>query len=311
MTKFNVFLASGIIPCLAFLMACNSNTKPEEKPIVATDSVSIINKKFGLAFQNGDKIVASSIDTLKQISFGGATDPAISPDGKKMAYTVIDSAKHRTIWVADLENKSQLQLKVNSDNYYQAMWSPRGDKIAFNIFTPANVWKIGLINADNTGFIILSNTTKINAYSPTWKSESEILAHDLSNLYTFDSSGKIIKTESIAKLIGADYLISSSNRFFYTRDGKKLVFNAGTNEKIDGLEGPMEAVYILDLTTKKIEKISPNGMNVTYIFLTADDRIFYSGGEKPFTKRMIYISDLAGKIKKIVDHGDNPSGALQ
>ena len=90
-----------------------------------------------------------------------------------------------------------------------------------------------------------------------------------------------------------------------------MVFNAGNDDKAEDLEGPMEAVYILDLASSKIERISKKGMNVSYIFLTADDRIFYSGAEKPFTKTMIYVSDLKGNIQKIVDHGDNPSGALK
>ena len=311
MIKMKSLINCLFLLCVALVFACNSNTKTEVRTAVGVDSTTITNKKFALAFQSEDKIVASSIDTLKQISFGGATDPAISPDGNKLAYTVMDSAGHRTIWVADMENKSQLQLKVPNDNYYQAMWAANGNKIAFNIFNESNIWKVGLINADNTGFIVLDNSSKRNAYSPTWKNENEIIAHDLSNLYTYNISGKIINTQSIEKLIGADYLISSSNRFIYTKDGKKLVFNAGNDDKAEDLEGPMEAVYILDLASSKIERISKKGMNVSYIFLTADDRIFYSGAEKPFTKTMIYVSDLKGNIQKIVDHGDNPSGALK
>src|SRR6218665_2443294 len=123
MTKFNILLATLFISCLALLSACKSNGGSEEQSKAMLDTVSLSGKNFALAYQDGSKIVATSIDTMKQISFGGATDPAISPDGNKLAYTVNDTAGHRTIWVADMENKSQLQLKVNNDNYYQAVWS--------------------------------------------------------------------------------------------------------------------------------------------------------------------------------------------
>ena len=311
MIRFESRFATIIILCLASFASCTSNKIEESESTAMLGSISLSNKNFALAYQDGEKIVATSIDTMKQISFGGATDPAISPDGNKLAYTVNDTTGKRTIWIADLENKSQSKLQVNSINYYQAMWSPNGNAIAFNIFSSKNLWKVGVIKADNSGFVILDNASKINVYSPTWKSDKELLAQDLLNLYTFDISGKLIDTKSIASLIGGDFSIASSNRFFYTKDGAKLIFNAGNKDVVDGLTGPSEAVYVLDLSSKKVERISPKGLNVPYVFVTADDRIFFSGAEKPFTNSKIYVSDLSGNIKTIVDKGTNPTGALK
>lgn len=312
MIKFKAHSSLLIILCIALFASCNSNTNNTPGPANSMlDTVSLSSKNFALAYQEGNKIVATSIDTMKQISFGGATNPAISPDGNKLAYTVIDSANHRTIWVADMENKSQLQLKVNNDNYYQAMWSPSGNIIAFNILNDKKIWKVGLIKADNTGFLVLDNTSKINVYSPTWISENELVAHDLVNLYRFDSAGKLVDSKPIRDLIGNDFSIASSNRFFYSKNGEKLIFNAGNTDALPGLTGPSEALYVLDLASKKVERLSPKGMNVPYVFLTADDHIFYSGAEKPFTQSKIYVSDLKGKIKTVVDKGTNPTAALK
>ena len=311
MTKISTTLVSILIPCVASITSCNSNKSEAENAKAVLDTVSLSSKNFALAYQDGDKIVATSIDTMKQISFGGATDPAISPDGNKLAYTLSDSAGNRSIWVADMENKSQGKLQVNSNNYYQAMWSHDGGAIAFNIFNSKNLWKIGVIKTDNSGYVMLDSASKINVYAPTWKNEKEIVGQDLTNLYTFDRTGKLIDTKLIADLIGKEFSISSSNRFFYTKDGAKLIFNAGNADSLDGLTGPSEAVYILDLASKKVQRISPKGINVPYVFLTADDRIFYSGAEKPFTQSKIYVSDLEGNIKTVVDKGNNPTGALK
>ena len=311
MTRFNIQLAGLFMAGTALLAACNNNQSANGTSKAVLDTVSLSNKNYALAYQDGEKIVATSIDTMKQISFGGATDPAISPDGNKLAYTLSDSAGHRSIWIADMENKSQGQLVVSNNNYYQAMWSADGSTIAFNIFNNKSLWKIGIIKADNTGYIMLDSASKINVYAPTWKNEKEIVGQDLTNLYTFDISGKLIDTKSIASLIGKDFTIASSNRFFYSKDGKRLIFNAGNTDVLDGLTGPAEAIYILDLASKKIDRISPKGINVPYVFVTADDRIFYTGAEKPFTQSKIYVSDLSGNSKVVVDKGSNPTGALK
>jgi len=311
MKKISTTLVSILIPCVALITSCNSNKSEAENAKAVLDTVSLSSKNFALAYQDGDKIVATSIDTMKQISFGGATDPAISPDGNKLAYTVSDSAGNRSIWIADMENKSQGKLQVNSNNYYQAMWSADGAAIAFNIFNSKNLWKIGVIKTDNSGYVMLDSASKINVYAPTWKNEKEIVGQDLTKLYTFDRTGKLIDSKLIADLIGKEFSIASSNRFFYTKNGEKLIFNAGNADILDGLTGPSEAVYVLDLASKKVTRISPKGINVPYVFLTADDRIFYSGAEKPFTQSKIYVSDLEGNIKTVVDKGNNPTGALK
>ena len=311
MTKISTSLVSILIPCVALITSCSSNKSEEGDAKAVLDTVSLSSKNFALAYQDGDKIVATSIDTMKQISFGGATNPAISPNGNKLAYTLSDSAGNRSIWIADMENKSQGKLQVNSNNYYQAMWSADGGAIAFNIFNSKNLWKIGVIKTDNSGYVMLDSASKINVYAPTWKNEKEIIGQDLTKLYTFDRAGKLIDTKLIADLIGKEFFIASSNRFFYTKDGAKLIFNAGNSDILDGLTGPSEAVYVLDLASKKVARISPKGINVPYVFLTADDRIFYSGAEKPFTQSKIYVSDLDGNIKTVVDKGNNPTGALK
>jgi TolB protein len=311
MIKFNLRLAMVLVPCLALFSACNSGNTDQQKSTAVLDTVSLSSKSFALAYQDGSKIVATSIDTMKQISFGGATDPAISPDGNKLAYTVSDSIGNRSIWVADMENKSQLQLQVNSKNYYHAAWSPSGKMIAFNLFSDKSIWKVAVIKADNTGLLVLDGKLTTSLFSPTWKSETEVIAHDLKSIYTFDTAGKLIDAKAIAELLGADYHISSHNSFFYTSDRNKLIFNAGFGPPVGELKNQADGVFVLDFNTKKVTRISPEGMDVPYVFLTADDRIFFSGAEKPFTQSKIYVSDLGGNIKTVVNKGTNPTGTLK
>lgn len=299
------------IPFLSLLVACSGNNTTENNTTASQDTAFLSKKEFSLAYRDGDRIVVASMDTMKQISFGGATDPAISPNGTKLAYTVSDSAGHRSIWVADLEHKTQAQFPVDNDNYYQAMWSPRGIKIAFSVLNKEGRWKVGVINADYSGYQMLDSTSVRNIYSPTWKNERELVGHDLINLYTLDVSGKVIGKQPLENLIGRDLSLSSSNRFFYTRDGKKLIFNAGNKDVVKNPVGPNEAVYVLDLVSKKTTRISPEGVNAPYVYVTADDRIFYSASKISESNFQIFADDLKGNFKMIVDKGMSPTAALK
>lgn len=301
-------LINLFIPCLALLASCTANNDKENTKSIL-DTVSLSTKRYAIAYQNGDKIVASSADTINQVSFGGATNPAISPDGNKLAYTVKDPAGHTTIWVADMENKSQGQLMVNNDNYYQAVWSADGGAIAFSVLNKNGNWKVGVIKTDNTGYVMLDSASNLSVHSPTWKSANELVAHDLINLYTFDINGKLIDTKPIGGLIGNYFTFANDNRFFYTKDGKKLIFNAGKMEDATS-KVPVEGVFVLDLATKKITQISTPQVNAPYVFVTADDRIFFSSIDKSSISK-IYVSDLNGNVKVVVDKGTNPTGALK
>ncbi|OWK72669.1 hypothetical protein CBW18_03720 [Pedobacter sp. AJM] len=311
MIKLNLYLVVIAVTGLGLFLACNANNDRQQKTSAVLDTVSLSSKSFALAYQDGSKIVATSIDTMKQISFGGATHPAISPDGNKLAYTVTDSAGNKSIWIADMESKSQLQLQADSKDYDHAMWSPDGRTIAFNFLDKQHIWKVGVIKADNTGFILLDSKPADSLFSPSWKNETELVAHDLKNLYTFNKTGKLTDTKKITDCFGPDYQFLSSSRFFYTSDGRKLIFNARYGKPVEELHHQAEAVFILEADSKKVSRISPEGMNALDVFVTADNRIFFSGAEKPFSQSKIYVSDLKGNIKTVVDKGTYPTATLK
>lgn len=293
-----------LIPALSLLVvACNSNSNSNK-----VETAKVVDHKYSLAYQLDGKIVAANADTSKQISFGGASDPAISPDGNKLAYTVSDSLGNRSVWVADMVSKSQVQLNVKSKNYYRSVWSPSGDMIAFSIFNQKSFWKVGIIKTDNSGYVMLDSVSKLNVYAPAWKNENQIIAQDLQKLYTFDLTGKMVESVNITDMIGKEFSIASNNSFFYSKDGKKLVFNAGNKDVVPGLTGPVEGVYVLDLASKQLKRISPEGMTVSSLFVTGNDKVIYSGMEKPFLVSKIYTTGLDGSdIKLVVDKGNNPT----
>ncbi|WP_316799238.1 hypothetical protein [Pedobacter frigidisoli] len=304
-----IFIVSALSISLAVgISSCNNKSNENSTPVL--DTVSLSGKNFALAYQDGNKIVATSIDTMKQISFGGATHPAISPDGNKLAYTVTDSAGNKSIWVADLENKSQQQLHADSQQFDQASWSPDGQTIAYQIQTK-NGWKIGATRIDNTHNIILDEHSRTGYFGATWKNDKEIIAQDLTNLYSYDVSGKELSKQLISGLIGKQLTVAAGNLFFYSSEGEHIIFSADNNEILPGSEKTGAAIYILDLKSKAVRRISPQNTDAPDLFVTGDDRIFFSGSKKHSESTKIYISDLKGNIKVLVDKGTYPTAALK
>lgn len=223
-------------------------------------------------------------------------NPAISPNGQQIAYTTImERNDRRTVSLIDLSTLKTTQLKVPSSNFYGPMWSPNGLHIAVNIFNyNSSTWKIGIIGSNNKDYKMLDSLSSVNYYSPTWKNNDQLIAHNVEKLYTLNLKGQVIDSIGFDKLIGKDYTLSSSNSFYFSRDGENLFFNAGNQDTLPQLMGPSEALYELHIADKQIKRLSPFGMNVNRIFVTRDDRIFYEGTTAPFEVIQLFELEKGG-----------------
>ena len=237
-------------------------------------------------------------------------DPSISPDGRMVAYTRSIGREGRAISLLDLATKQSVPLKIPSTNCYGAMWAPDGAHIAFSIFNGKHKWKVGIIKADNTRYAMLDSISGTNYYSPTWKGVDKVVAHNLEKLFTLDLQGRVVDSVSFERLIGEDYILSSSDAFFYSADGSRLFFNAGNvadNKERPGLMGPFEALYVLNIADSTIRKLSPEDVNVNRIFVTPDDRVFYEGLSKPFSTVQLFEIDRNGNVTLLVKKGNDIS----
>lgn len=223
-------------------------------------------------------------------------NPAISPNGQQIAYTTImDRNDRRTVSLMNLSTLKTTQLQIPSSNFYGPMWSPNSLHIAVNIFNKkSSTWKIGVIGSNNKGYKMLDSLSSVNYYSPAWKNNDQLIAHNMEKLYTLNLKGQAIDSVGFDKLIGKDYTLSSSNSFYFSRDGEKLFFNAGNQDTLPQLMGPSEALYELHIADKQIKRLSPFGMNVNRIFVTGDDRIFYEGSTVPFEVVQLFELEKGG-----------------
>lgn len=85
--------------------------------------------------------------TLKFLVRDG-TFPAVSPDGKRFAYTGVDSSGQGRIFIADFENPDKgIQVSLSGQGHWShssPAWSPDGTAIAYGSFH--DLWEIDLVD---------------------------------------------------------------------------------------------------------------------------------------------------------------------
>ncbi len=126
-----------------------------------------------------------SIGNLEKLSLSETNiwDPAISPDGTRIAYVSYDAFQNQTIFVINTDGTGKKAITSDNLKKWGLAWGP--DKIAYVSFGKDGLEKIFVINPDGTDNhqLILDNTRQGNAAEdkpPTWADPS--WSHDGKNL---------------------------------------------------------------------------------------------------------------------------------
>ena len=129
-----------------------------------------------IAFAYDDGLWLSNADgtNRRQLSHDGGFDPTLSPDGRQIAYRLLQAADDGEIWVMDATGAKRRNL-VNDPDFsdWGPAWSPDGSAIAFdsNRQVGLAVW---LMRADGTDQRIL---TRGHGEYPSWSPDGTRLAY--------------------------------------------------------------------------------------------------------------------------------------
>jgi Tol biopolymer transport system component len=261
--------------------------------------------KYDLAYQKGSEICIIRFEDKKELKLTEGADPAISPDGYKLAYTKSSgsgiSTFKRFIVVLDLNTKVEAELSISNINYYGASWSPDSKYIAFNIWITPPKWQVGIINLENSEVKIFKTNSELGIYQPTWSSDSKsIFAHDMSKVFKYDLSGKLLDSISVQNTFGENHYITSSTKFLYTSDNKHIIFNCGTNEFMEGVDGPVEAIFAYNTKSKNTIRLSPQKMYASDPVIESDNNIIFSGSKENEKSNCIYRFDFLSNQLNLV-----------
>lgn len=213
---------------------------------------------------------------------GQILDPAVTQDGKLLAYTYFsEESDERTIRLMETSSDQDHQLNVPSQNFYGPIWNHQGTRLAFSVFERDELWKIGLIDRDNQGYTLLDSASQIDFYSPTWRAEDQVVAHDLVHLYTLDMDGQIVEKLLLDSLVGSDFNRSSDDQYYFSQDNSSIIFQSGNPKELASFQGPMQSVFRLNLEDEKIEQLTPDSMHVRRLIVAGDDQIYYEASADP------------------------------
>jgi Tol biopolymer transport system component/DNA-binding winged helix-turn-helix (wHTH) protein len=156
--------------------------------------------------------------------------PAISSDGRKLAFSVSDN--HVNIWRKDLQHPEApaVQMYISTRQQNNSQYSPDGNHVAFAT-ARSGTWSVWV--ADTHGSNLIQISKEGPAGYPRWSPDSQKIAFDMIEpsghfgVYTVDLSDRVphkLKTS-----------VREANRPFWSHDGKWIYFR--------GFEGVGRQLY--------------------------------------------------------------------
>jgi Tol biopolymer transport system component len=176
---------------------------------------------------------------------------ACSPDGKKIAYIVLNSKKGK-IRVLDTKDSTTIDITdwYGSSNFKTISWSTDSKNIVFDGLPGS---RIGLANVDGSGYKELF-TSKMGCYFPRWaKTENKIVyssyalidSNYYSNIFVYNIFNQTIEQITNLKSFNYDPCWSS--------DDNHIIFASKIDNNFPSF------LYKVDLTTKQITQLT-NGI---------------------------------------------------
>jgi Tol biopolymer transport system component len=148
--------------------------------------IAYANRDFSISVINAD---GTNPQDFPSGTFWGT--PAWSPDGTKIAVTLVDPnpVGWRRIAVMNSDGSGSAQLSplapapTNTAADIYPAWSPDGTKIAFQS-NRSGTYQVWVMNANGSGLVNLTNRTTGDDNSPTWSPDGTKIA------FASDRSGK-------------------------------------------------------------------------------------------------------------------------
>jgi TolB protein len=221
-----------------------------------------------------------------------ARDPAMSPDGKTMAFR----SKRDGNWeIYVLRGETATRLTKGMIYNAAPVWSPDSRRIAFESYSRGDL-DIWAMNADGSAPIDLTDDSKAHDYAPAWSPDGKWIAFT-----SWRTGAQQIFIVAADCTRACKSINISANKFndqssAWSPDGSKVAF-------VSDRDG-QRAIYVADFTPSGLQ----NARRIT--FSGWDDQPAWSPDGKWIafvsprpTRQPIYITSIDGGVPRIVENG--------
>lgn len=164
----------------------------------------------------------------------GAARPALSPDGKWLAFNSTEQQEH--LFVVGADGSGLRQLTHGDHRNRGPRWSPDGKQLAF-FSTRSGDWEIWTVEVDGGGLRQVTALAGQNVAWPVWSPDGKVLAYTIFGVNTFlVEAGKPWTAQSPRKLPPMTEPAQLFNGWSWSPDGRML---AGFLNRGDGI-----AIYL-------------------------------------------------------------------
>lgn len=270
-----------------------------------------------IAFERADAVYVSNLNASLTRKLSDGIFPAISPNGKSVAFTVVDktsSAYVRHIAVMEIASGNvRILTEIPSDNVYYAAWSPDSNTIAFTMFV-SGVWNLALIKADGTDFKVIKkgDQDKVTLFSPCWAADGKSLfCQDMTTIYRITPDGSVVAQWDIETII-PNGAMSGDGRIDVSPDGHRLLLSVDMDEEYErkDWDGPVPALWSFDVQTAAAVRLTTKNLFAwDGCWLNNSDLLFVS--QRPGEKQAAIYQSNGKELKRLISDAKRPSVSRQ
>lgn len=212
-----------------------------------------------------------------------ATQPALSPDGRRLAFITLTGSEHQELWASDVDGSNRVRLASAPTLETQA-WSPDNSQFAYSEDTDATT-KLYVVRVDGRGLRLLlwSGAT---VGSVTWSPGGKTLyfssyEKDPATVTTWRATADGTKVEVLTEGCGYVGDVSPDGRYLLSRYGP----------------GGGIGIYELSVADRKCTPLLPNLAALVVHFSSDGKSILYTsnfGGETVVIRRPWHEGKLLG-----------------
>lgn len=270
------------------------------------------------------------------ITFDGpASIGAVSPDGKTLAFSILQVKTnpgvnpYSQVWKLDLGSKQAAKLAEQGAN---PIWSPDGQMLAYQLFSPTGeIEEVRIVGADGRNEKSLVKSKNLLGYY--WLDSNQVGLIQTDGLHQVDLAGKERGTVSLnlpAKSRSSDLkpkVAGHANNVIIAADGQNLLVTRQNGQVItisddkgwqifdfklspEGKQivyitsyGPEEALWVSDLTGKDrrklFERVGEDRGHIRALLWSLDSKAVIVGWSNPGTSQylnLVWIDIKSGTI---------------